>query len=106
MVRKTVFTSADVIKAGLAVMDKDGVENLSARRVAEEMGASTAPVYSNFANMDDLVVAIKKAAVNLLLDLTLENHTDNPFLNLGVGVLEFARRHPLLYSAWFLQAND
>ena len=106
MVRKTVFTSADVIKAGLAVMDKDGVENLSARRVAEEMGASTAPVYSNFANMDDLVVAIKKAAVNLLLDLTLEKHTDDSFLNMGVGVMEFARRHPLLYSALFLQAND
>ncbi len=106
MVRKTVFTSKDVIKAGLAVMDKDGVENLSARRVAEEMGASTAPVYSNFANMDDLMMAVKKAAVALLLDLTLEKHTDNAFLNMGVGVLEFARRHPLLYSALFHQAND
>jgi AcrR family transcriptional regulator len=105
MVRKTVFTSEDVIKAGLAVMDQDGVEHLSARRVAEEMGASTAPVYSNFANMDDLVVAVKKAAVELLLELTIEKHTDNAFLNMGVGVLEFARRHPLLYSALFLHAG-
>ncbi len=106
MVRKTVFSSEDVVKAGLAVMDKDGIENLSARRVAEEMGASTAPVYSNFANMDDLVVAVKMAAVELLLDLTHEEPTDNPFLNMGVGVLEFARTHPLLYGALFLQAND
>ncbi len=106
MVRKTVFSSADVVKAGLAVMDKEGVKNLSARRVAEEMGASTAPVYSNFANMDDLVMAVKMSAVDLLLEMTLENPTDNPFLNIGVGVLEFARRHPLLYGALFLQAND
>ncbi|MCK9995382.1 MAG: TetR/AcrR family transcriptional regulator [Candidatus Krumholzibacteria bacterium] len=106
MVRKTIFSRADVVKAGLAVMDKGGVENLSARRVAEEMGASTAPVYSNFANMDDLVMAVKMAAVELLLESTLENPTDNPFLNMGVGVLEFARKHPLLYGALFLQAND
>jgi len=106
MVRKTVFTSEDVIKAGLAVMDQDGVENLSARRVAEEMGASTAPVYSNFANMEDLVMEVKKAAVELMLKLTLEKPTDNAFLNMGVGVLEFARRHPLLYGALFHQAND
>jgi hypothetical protein len=67
------------------------------------MGASTAPVYSNFANMDDLVVAVKKAIVELILELTLEKRTDNAFLNMGVGVLEFARRHPRLYSALFHQ---
>ena len=106
MVRKTVFSSKDVVKAGLAVMDKGGIENFSARRVAEELGASTAPVYSNFANMDDLIVAVKMAAVELLLDLTHEEPTNNPFLNMGVGYLEFARRHPLLYGALFLQAND
>jgi AcrR family transcriptional regulator len=106
MVRKVVFSGDDVIKAGLAVMDKDGVENLSARRVAEELGASTAPVYSNFANMDDLVRAVKLEAVGVLLDLTRQKHTEDAFLNMGVGVLEFARQHPLLYSALFQQAND
>jgi AcrR family transcriptional regulator len=106
MVRKSVFTREDVIKAGLRVMDTEGVENLSARRVADEMGASTAPVYSNFQNMEDLVRAVKQAAVDLLLDLTQEKHTDDAFMNMGVGFLEFARRHPLLYGALFLQAND
>lgn len=106
MVRKTVFSREDVVKAGLAVMDTDGIENFSARRVAEELGASTAPVYSNFSNMDDLVVAVKMSAVELLLELTHEKPTENPFLNMGVGVLEFARSHPLLYGALFLQAND
>ncbi len=105
MVRKTVFSREDVINAGLAVMDKEGVENLTARRVAEQLGASTAPVYSNFANMDDLLMAVKLAAVSLILETTLEEPTDNLFLNMGAGVLEFARRHPLLYSALFHQAS-
>lgn len=106
MVRKTVFTREDVIAAGLAVMEKDGVQTLSARRVAEEMGASTAPVYSNFANMEDLTREVKMAAVDVMVQSTLEQHTEDDFLNMGVGILEFARQHPQLYTALFLQAND
>lgn len=102
MVRKSVYTREDVIAAGLAVVEKDGAANLSARRVAEELGASTAPVYSNFENMEELTVAVNRAVVAMLLDLTLEKHTSDPFLNMGVGVLEFAQRRPRLYSALFL----
>jgi len=105
MVRKSVYTREDVIAAGLAVVEKEGAANLSARRVADELGASTAPVYSNFANMGELTVAVNQAVVDMLLDLTLQKHTDDPFLNMGVGVLEFARRRPRLYSALFLHGG-
>lgn len=106
MVRKTVYTRKDVVAAGLAVVEKDGVTQFSARRVAEELGASTAPVYSNFENMEELGVAVNQAVVDMLLELTLEKHTEDPFLNMGMGVLEFARRRPRLYSALFLYAKE
>jgi len=106
MVRKTVYTREDVVAAGLAVVEKDGVTQFSARRVADELGSSTAPVYSNFENMDELAVAVNQAVVDMLLELTEEKHTEDPFLNMGVGVLEFARRRPLLYSALFLHSKD
>ena len=106
MVRKSVYARDDVIAAGLAVLEKDGAGQFSARRVAEELGASTAPVYSNFANMDELTVAVNEAVVDMMLSLMLEKHTDDPFLNMGVGVLEFARRRPRLYGAVFLHAAE
>jgi AcrR family transcriptional regulator len=103
MVRKTVFTRDDVISAGMAVIEQDGLAGLSARRVAEELGASTAPVYSNFANMEQLAVAVKQAVTDLLLDFTTRHFTDDAFLNIGIGILEFARQKPSLYGAIFMQ---
>ena len=61
--RKTVFTREDVIAAGLKVMARDGLSQLSARRVADELNSSTAPVYSNFASMEELADAVKREAV-------------------------------------------
>ena len=106
MVRKTVFTRGDVVKAGLSVVKKDGLSGLSARRVADELGASTAPVYSNFANMDELGIAVKQAATDELLEYTTRDFTANGFLNIGIGVLEFARQNPTLYTAVFMQDSN
>jgi AcrR family transcriptional regulator len=106
MVRKIVFTREDVVDAGLSVLKKDGLSGLSARRVADELGASTAPVYSNFANMDELGVAVKQAATDELLEYTTRDFTENGFLNIGIGVLEFARQNPTLYAAVFMQDSN
>ncbi len=52
MVRKSVFSREEIIQAGFDLVDKQGLEQLTARNVAEEIGSSTAPVYSNFNNME------------------------------------------------------
>lgn len=103
---KNVFAREDVVAAGLAVVARGGMSLLSARQVADEMGASTAPVYSNFANMDELADAVRKEGVSRLLTATRTEHTDNRFLNIGVGVLKFVWDHPALYSALFLEPSD
>jgi len=103
MVRKTVFSRMDVVAAGVTVVEKDGLNGLSARRVAEDLGASTAPVYSNFANMDELAEAVKQTVTAQLLEFTTRQFTDDEFRNIGIGVLEFARQKPSLYSAIFMQ---
>ena len=106
MVRKTVFTRDDIIEAGVAVVEKEGLSSLSARRVADELGASTAPVYSNFTNMDELAIAVKEAVSDDLLEFTLRQYTDNGFLNIGIGVLKFAVQKPNLYGAVFMQDSS
>jgi len=103
MVRKTVFTRQDVVLAGMTVIAAEGLTGLSARRVAEQLGASTAPVYSNFANMDELAVAVKQAVTEEMLEFTTRRFTDDEFLNIGIGVLEYARQKPTLYGSIFLQ---
>ncbi|MBM4129414.1 TetR family transcriptional regulator [bacterium] len=100
------FERSDVIVAALAVVRAQGINQLSARRVARELGASTAPVYSNFAGMGELATAVRRRIADLVLAETEVVRSGEPFLDMGVGVLEFARREPALYDAAFGAASD
>jgi len=103
MVRKAQFSREDVVAAAYALVKKEGIEQLTARNVAQVLGSSTAPVYSNFENMEQLEEAAFEVAAARLLEFALQDHTDNPFLNMGIGVLRFARECPQWYFAFSIR---
>lgn len=105
MVRKQVFSAADVVRAGIAVVDAEGWDQLSARKVAENLGSSTAPVYSNFTNMSELASAVVNEAVRLFMAETQKPKSGHPFLDFGLGVLDFALAHPRWYQALFREVQ-
>lgn len=102
MPRKSTFTREDVVAAGLEAVERHGLVGLTARRVGERLGASTAPVYSNFASMDQLTAAVLEAACARLLACCRRAWTDDAFLNMGVGYLHFAAAEPALFTALYL----
>jgi len=106
MVRKSVFSREEIIKAGFDLVDQQGLEQLTARNVAEEIGSSTAPVYSNFQNMDELELALVDEAVARLMSGTRQGQSGNQFLDIGLGVLDFAWKHPRWYEALFLAKTN
>lgn len=105
MVRRQIYGREDIVAAALAVVRDHGFASLSARRVAEQLGASTAPVYSNFSNMEELARAVKLAIADLVLQETEVRRSGEPFLDMGAGVLAFAWRHPELYMAVFMTGS-
>lgn len=104
--RKPVFTREDVVAAGLAVVGREGLVQLSARRVAEELGSSTAPVYSNFANMEELADEVKRAAVAELLAASRVPRTGDAFRDMGLGILRYIWERPAVYASLFLEQSD
>jgi AcrR family transcriptional regulator len=102
MARKTTYTRDDVVAAALLVLERDGVGAVNARRVADAMNASTAPVYSNYANMEELIAAVLERATDMILEYGRRPWTEDLFLNMGVGFLHFAFDHPELFRALFL----
>ena len=105
MARKSTFSPDDIVQAGFRLVDKKGRDQLTARQVAQELGSSTAPVYSNFSNMEDLEKALFEEAGSRLLKATQSADSDNKFLDMGMGVLDFAWKHPRWYEALFLVKN-
>lgn len=104
--RRNLYQPGDVIAAALDVVREHGMARLSARLVAARLGASTAPVYSNFASMDDLAGAVRREVADRMLAEASVVRSGEPFLDMGMGVLEFARREPALYDAVFGAAGD
>jgi AcrR family transcriptional regulator len=104
MARKTVFEAEDVVAAAQGVLEADGLAAVTARRVADALGASTAPVYSNFASMDDLIAAVMRRASRQIVAFCRRPWTEDPFLSMGVGFVHFAHEHPQLFRALYLDS--
>jgi AcrR family transcriptional regulator len=99
--KETTFTRDVVLRAALDVVRRRGWDGLTARAVSERLGASVVPVYSTFGSMENLLRETLKEIRRLLEDFTSRSYSEYPFLNIGAGIVSFARDEPLLFQALF-----
>ena len=99
---------AELIEAGVRLVDRDGPQALNARKVATEIGASTMAVYTHFGDMAALVDAIGDEAFARFAEaLNAVPRTDDPvadFFGIGVAYRKFAlsnpQRYQLIFGVW------
>jgi AcrR family transcriptional regulator len=87
-------------------VDTDGLEALTVRRVATEVGTTTRAVYTLFGSKEGLIVALGQRAFEILSDgLARLPETDDPAADLieaGVRIFRrFALDHPALFRIAF-----
>ena len=99
--REMTFDKKTVLAAAVATIREKGWKSLTARAVAERLKSSVAPVYSTFGSMEALEREILEEARRRLHERTSFPYTDNAFLNIGVGVVVFAREEGHLFRALF-----
>ena len=104
--RETNFTREAVLSSAVAVVREEGWRALTARAVARRLGASVAPVYSTFGSMEALEREILQEARRRLDAVMARSYTQDAFLNIGVGMVVFARDEAQLYSALFHVRHD
>jgi AcrR family transcriptional regulator len=99
--KEITFTRGTVLQAALDVVREQGWNALTARGVADRLGSSVAPVYSAFGSMENLQRETLEAVGQLLREYTRRTYFNIPFLNIGAGIVSFAREEPLLFQAYF-----
>jgi AcrR family transcriptional regulator len=99
--RETVFSRKTVLAAAVAIVREEGWERLTARRIAERLKASVAPVYSVFGSMEALEREVLQDARRLLDEKMAVSYTEGAFLNIGVGMVVFARDEANLFGSLF-----
>ncbi len=100
---------SELIRNGLLILDKEGYENFSLRKVAKSCNVSQTAPYRHFKNKDELIAAIMEEAMRSFYDSLNEaalKYPDDPSKQLkemGIAYIHFFSENPeylhLLFSS-------
>lgn len=103
MAPKNKFTKPEMVEAALRVVRAKGVDGLTAKNIADELGTSTQPIFTAFGSMDGIKAEAYAAAIGVYDRYTNKGlQEDIPFLGVGRQYIRFAREEPELYRLLFL----
>ena len=95
----------ELVDAAVELLERDGVQALSARNLATKLGTSTMAVYTHFGSMAGLMDAVGNAALSRFTEsLAHVPPTDDPvadFLVMGLAYRRFALSNPQRYQLIF-----
>lgn len=103
---KTKIQREDIVRAGLAIVRRDGTASLNARQIATDLHCSTQPIFSNFATMEELRQAVLTAADELYqtyLQTDMASGQYPPYKASGMAYIRFAREETALFRLLFMR---
>jgi TetR/AcrR family tetracycline transcriptional repressor len=71
------LTRDRIVEAALATMDREGLEAVSMRRIAREVGVEAMSLYHHVADKDDLLDAL---CARVMSDFRIPEHDDRPWI--------------------------
>ena len=107
MAPKNKFTKEEMVQAALRVVRARGIDGLTAKTMAEELGTSTQPVFTGFGSMEGVRREVYAAALRVYDGYANAGlKEDIPFLGVGMQYIRFAREEPALYRLLFLTRTE
>ena len=104
MARKETITKADILKAAFEMARKEGIAQVTARRLAVKAGCSTQPIFRVYKNMDELLEDVFLKAVDFFEEYYagFPKGNETPFVDLGMAYIQFAQENGNLFQMLFL----
>lgn len=96
---KNKYQKEDIIKAAFEIFRKHGLEKVSARSIAKKLKTSTSPIFAYFKNMNQFNNEFIKMTADLLYQYQTTPITREPFLDMGIGYIKFAKKEKILFQA-------
>ncbi|MBQ7480715.1 MAG: TetR/AcrR family transcriptional regulator [Lachnospiraceae bacterium] len=107
MARKESITKQMIIDGAFELLKKEGVEAVTARKLAAHIGCSTQPIFRVYENMDELLKELFERSRAYYEDFcnSNKNSYDTPFVSLGINYIRFAKQEQNLFKLLFLSGN-
>lgn len=103
---KVRITKEDIIDAAVDIVRKNGEQSINARNIATALNCSTQPVFSNFANMEELRLAIVDKADHLCqayMKREVESGEYPPYKANGMAYIRFAKEEKELFKLLYMR---
>ena len=103
---KVRITKKNIIETALDLCRRNGASSVNARSIAEALGCSTQPIFSNFATMDALQNALLVAAYEHYLGF-LQGEAQSgkypQYKSFGMAYIRFAKEEKELFKLLFMR---
>ena len=103
---KPKFTREEIVAAALQVVRTRGLEALTTREIAAELGTSTRPIFTYFESMEQVQLAVRQEAQRLYERRLAEAMTAGkypPYKASGMAYMRFALEERELFRLLFMR---
>lgn len=107
MAPRSKYTREEMVEAAVRVVREKGIDALTAKALASELGVSTQPVFTCFHTIEEAKREVRTAAERVY-DRYVEYglRMKVPFLGVGMQYIHFAKEEPQLYRLLFLATSE
>ncbi len=107
MARKELITKDKILETAFELARVEGIESVTARKLAAQIGCSTQPIFRVYANMNELYTEIYDRAINAFGDYyeNFRSDVDTPFIHLGLAYINYAKEERRLFQLLFQSEN-
>ena len=104
MSRKASVTKSMILDNAFTLLREEGIEQVTARKLAAKTGCSTQPIFRLYENMDRLTGDVYNRAAAFFEAFCEENprKSETPFLDLGMAYIHFASEEKHVFRFLFL----
>lgn len=104
MARKETVTKEMVLNSAFEIAKSEGLENVTARKLATQIGCSTQPIFRVYSNMSELYLDIYQKSLEAFSDYyeNFKSDVELPFLHLGLAYINYAKTRAWLFKLLFL----
>lgn len=104
MARKQSITQEMLKEAAFSLAKTEGIEAVTARKVAQAAGCSTQPIFRAYENMEELQAEVVKMAGDFFSDYyeKAPQKSEKPFVDLAMAYINFAVEYEKLFALLFV----
>jgi len=104
MARTISITKQTLLDSAVELLKREGMQSLTARKLAAEAGCSTQPIFRVYSSMDELNAEVFDIVAGMFSDYcdNYSKSSDLPFVDLGLAYISFAQKNKELFRVLFV----